>query len=269
MSTLPIHVAIREQLTQFRETNTIPNLLFHGAVGVGKRTLVQQFLDELYTREQRKSLVMCEDCAHGRGIKFIRDDLKFFAKTNIHSEGGQVFKSIVLLHADELTMDAQSALRRCIEQFSHTTRFFLVAENKCALMKPILSRFCEVYVSTPQWNGKPIDLHRYHLDRCFPWAQFKRVHLDNLKRELRENPPTTPWACMDRSDAWYQLGFSAMDLLALIEAGEVVQPVPLEQLMLFHNARREFHHEPLFMSFILHSLFCVSLNTPLNNISFI
>ena len=73
---------------------------------------------------------MIVNCAHGKGIKFIREDLKLFAKTNIHLNNGILFKSIVLLNADFLTIDAQSALRRCIELFSHTTRFFIIIENK-------------------------------------------------------------------------------------------------------------------------------------------
>ena len=83
------------------------------------------------------------DCARGKGIKFIRDELKFFAKTNIHySENKHLFKSIILYNADKLTIDAQSALRRCIELFSHTTRFILVVEDKFKLLNPIISRFC-------------------------------------------------------------------------------------------------------------------------------
>ena len=62
-------------------------------------------------------------------------NLKFFAKTNIHLHQGNIFKSIVLFNADKLTTDAQSALRRCIEQFSHTTRFFIVIENQNKLLK--------------------------------------------------------------------------------------------------------------------------------------
>ena len=89
---------------------------------------------------------MFVNCAHGKGIKFIRDELKQFAKTNIQFDDNNLFKSIVMYNADELTIDAQSALRRCIELFSHTTRFFIVVENKHKLLKPILSRFCEIYV---------------------------------------------------------------------------------------------------------------------------
>ena len=47
------------------------------------------------------------NCAHGKGIKFIRENLKFFAKTHINVEKGLI-KSIVLFNADKLTVDAPS-----------------------------------------------------------------------------------------------------------------------------------------------------------------
>ena len=96
---------------------------------------------------------MFVNCAHGKGISFIRDELKFFAKTNIHKTN-ELIKSIILLNADMLTTDAQSALRRCIEKFSHTTRFFIVIENENGLLKPILSRFCNFYVGLPIINNQ-------------------------------------------------------------------------------------------------------------------
>ena len=64
------------------------------------------------------------NCAHGKGIKFVREELKFFAKTNMKNKCN--FKTVILSNADKLTVDAQSALRRCIELFSHTTRFFII-----------------------------------------------------------------------------------------------------------------------------------------------
>ena len=94
----------------------IPNIIFHGPSGSGKRTIVHEFINTIYDNdhERIKSFVRYVNCAHGKGIKFIREELKFFAKTHIQSNGGDIFKSIVLLNADKLTMDAQSALRRCI-----------------------------------------------------------------------------------------------------------------------------------------------------------
>ena len=108
---------------------------------------------------------MYVNCAHGKGIKFIREDLKFFAKTNVQFNGGYSFKSVILLNADNLTIDAQSALRRCIEQYSQNTRFFIIVENKQRLLHPIISRFCNIYVPFPIIKGKPTNLHQYFISQ--------------------------------------------------------------------------------------------------------
>ena len=67
---------------------------------------------------------MYVNCAHIKGIKFIRNELKFLRKQIFKKMITFLFKSIILFNADKLTVDAQSALRRCIEQFSNSTRFF-------------------------------------------------------------------------------------------------------------------------------------------------
>ena len=183
---LSIHQHIKEKLDYFHSIYKIPNIIFHGPSGSGKRTIVNDFIYKIYNndREKIKSLVMYVNCSHGKGIKFIREDLKFFAKTHINSKGGNVFKSIVLLNADKLTMDAQSALRRCIELFSHNTRFFIIAEDKYNLMKPILSRFCEIYVPEPIINGNIINLYTYNLNEVFKMKDIKTQKLEWLKKEL-------------------------------------------------------------------------------------
>ena len=139
---------VLKQLNYFISIRKIPNLIFHGSSGTGKRTIVGNFINQIYgcDRARVKSNVMFVNCAHGKGIKFIRDELKYFAKANMQCNDNNMFKSIVLMNADELTIDAQSALRRCIELFSHNTRFFIIVENKYKLLNPILSRFCEIYV---------------------------------------------------------------------------------------------------------------------------
>ena len=63
------------------------------------------------------------NCCQFKGIKYIRDDLKFFGKKQIHNHKSKVFKSIVLYNADFLTIDAQSSLRRLIEIYSKNTRY--------------------------------------------------------------------------------------------------------------------------------------------------
>ena len=140
---------------KFLENKKIPHIVFHGPSGSGKRTVLAYLIENIYKDVIKyKDYIMYINCAHGKGIRFIRDDLKFFAKTNIHNKNGELFKSIILFNADKLTIDALSALRRCIELFNHTTRFFIIVEDKYKLLKPILSRFCEIYVSEPSINNK-------------------------------------------------------------------------------------------------------------------
>ena len=117
---------------------------------------------------------MYVNCAHGKGIRFIRDELKFFAKTNIQNLNGVFFKSIVLFNAGWLTTDAQSALRRCIEQFSHNTSVFIVIEDTDCLLKPILSRFCNIYIPLPIIDNKRISLHSYNINNIENEPLYKK-----------------------------------------------------------------------------------------------
>ncbi len=160
-----IHEPIMEKLNFFYKTHKIPNIIFHGESGNGKKSVVNQFINLIYNNntDRIKNYVMYVNCAHGKGIKFIREELKFFAKTHINSNGGDNFKSVILLNADKLTIDAQSALRRCIELFNHTTRFFIIVEDKYKLLKPILSRFCEIYIPEPVIHKKEVNLYEHIL----------------------------------------------------------------------------------------------------------
>jgi DNA polymerase III delta prime subunit len=141
---------MQDKLDFFIESKRIPNIIFHGEAGSGKKKLLIDFIHKIYNynKEDIQQYVMFINCAFGKGIRFIREELKHFAKTNIHGQ----FKSIVLFNAEKLTVDAQSALRRCIEQFNFNTRFFIVTDDKFSLLKPILSRFSEIYIPPPKYT---------------------------------------------------------------------------------------------------------------------
>jgi GTPase SAR1 family protein len=274
---LTIHQNIKEKLDYFYEIHKIPNILFHGPNGSGKRTIVNDFIHKIYenNREQIKSFVMYVNCSHGKGIKFIRDELKFFAKTHINSNGGNNFKSIVLLNADKLTMDAQSALRRCIELFSHNTRFFIVAEDKYSLMKPIISRFCEIYVPEPIINGQIINLHKYNLNQVFKMKDNKIQRLDSLKKDLLKlvNKNCKLEMLIELCNKLYEKGYSALDILALLENQKFLEEIislekRYELLICFNRVKKEFRNEKLLILFILNFTF-LSSELCLENISFI
>ena len=219
---LNIHSSIKQKLEYFYSIRKIPNIIFHGPSGCGKRTIVNEFVNNIYEndREKIKSLVMYVNCAHGKGIKFIREELKFFAKTHINSNGGDIFKSIILLNADKLTMDAQSALRRCIELFSHNTRFFIIVEDKYKLLKPILSRFCEIYVSEPIHNNNIItNLYKFNLNETFKMKEIKNTRLEWLKKDLIKLNNSK--LCIDElikyESKLYEKGYSGINIITLLE----------------------------------------------------
>ena len=267
---LPIHQNIKEKLEHFNKNHKIPNIIFNGSSGSGKSTIVNDFINLIYEgdKEKIKNFVMYVNCAHGKGIKFIRDELKFFAKTHINSNGGDTFKSIVLLNGDKLTMDAQSALRRCIELFSHNTRFFIIVEDKYKLLKPILSRFCEIYVPEPEYKGKIINLYKFNLDETFKLTNIKNMKTDWLKKELHKQI-TLETDLIAFSTKLYEKGYSALDLIKLIEDGiiKVNENKKYDLLITFNKIRKEFRNEKLLILFIINFTF-LDLETNLENISF-
>jgi DNA polymerase III delta prime subunit len=273
---LDIHQSIKNKLNYFHEMHKIPNILFHGPTGSGKRTIVNEFIHKIYNnnREIIKSFVMYVNCSHGKGIKFIREELKFFAKTHINCNGGNTFKSVVLLNADKLTLDAQSALRRCIELFSHNTRFFIIAEDKYNLMKPILSRFCEIYIPEPVIDDKIINLYQYNLNKIFKLTDVKQHKLEWLKKELTKsvNKKTSLEDLMLLCTKLYEKAYSALDIINLLENTKFLDSIlttekRYELLLCFNRVRKEFRNEKLLILFILNFVF-LSSELSLENISF-
>ena len=269
---LDIHSSIKERLSHFQNIHKIPNIIFHGPSGCGKRTIVNNFIKQIYDNDKSKikAFTMYVNCAHGKGIKFIREELKFFAKTHINSNNGDVFKSIILMNADNLTMDAQSALRRCIELFSHNTRFFIIVENKYKLLKPILSRFCEIYVPEPMIDGKIINLYKYSISEVFQTNNVKKQRGEWLKKELGKITDTEDLFAV--SCKLYEYGYSGMDILNQIEnpkfmSNKISTKKRYELLVAFNKVRKEFRNEKLLMLFMLNFMF-MSLDVTLENISF-
>jgi DNA polymerase III delta prime subunit len=80
-----------------------------------------------------------------RGIDVVRDRIKNFARSSF---GGYDYHLIFLDEADSLTSDAQSALRRTMEQFSDNTRFILSCNYSSKIIDPIQSR-CAVFRFSP------------------------------------------------------------------------------------------------------------------------
>lgn len=256
------HQKIYDKLDYFYTNNKIPHIIFHGASGSGKRTIVNDFILQIYQNDKHKikTNVMFVNCVHGKGIKFIREELKFFAKTNIQSNSGIIFKTIVLLNADYLTIDAQSALRRSIELFSYNTRFFIIVENKEKLLNPILSRFCEIYI--PEYTGEEeyakvkANLHQYFISKNYSihTSPFENTVASSMHGLIKGGgeAPATHKSLVAVASEFYREGVNCIDIIKWLENTNIVNlKVKTATYMCFDKIKAEYRSEKLLMLYIL------------------
>jgi len=256
-----IHKTIKEQIDYFIKTKKIPHIIFHGPLGSGKRTLLNYLITKLY---KDKKHIMYVNCGQGKGIKFIREELKFFAKSNIQNHTQGFFKTIVLFNADKLTTDAQSALRRCIEQFSHTTRFFIIVEDEEKLLKPIISRFCSIYVNYPTINKKQQNLHTIVKENIekkkLKFFKDREIHLKKIFSESKYSIKK----CISITEKLYNKGFSCLEILDFIKNDKNIENKD-ELLIYFYNIKKQFFNEKLLIFNFLCFVF-IRINNDLENI---
>jgi len=275
----PILNTVKNKLDFFLHSKKIPHIIFHGPSGTGKRTIVNHFLSNIYghDKQKMKSNIMFVNCAHGKGIKFIREELKFFAKSNIQFNCGVMFKTIVLLNADFLTIDAQSALRRCIELFSFNTRFFIIVENKHKLLNPILSRFCDIYI--PETIGSQniaINLHQHTVQQKYLFDDLKRDRMTILCEKMSScsninlgSNVVTHKDLVNLVTNLYESGYSCLDIIDWVKnkCSIFSQKEKSAIVIVFYKIKSEYRSEKLLMLYILDYAF-LRQNKDLKNIGF-
>lgn len=135
---------ITDRLARYVERNDLSHLLFSGPAGTGKTSAAHAIAHGLYGEDWAEHFLEL-NASDERGIDVVRDRIKHFARSAF---GGVDYRIIFLDEADSLTNDAQSALRRTMEQFSHNTRFILSCNYSSRIIDPIQSR-CAVFRFSP------------------------------------------------------------------------------------------------------------------------
>lgn len=128
---------IVERLESFVKMKNIPHCIFAGPPGTGKTTAALCLTHDLYGAGYREHLMEL-NASDERGINVVRETVKTFAR--VRSIGEIPFKIMILDEADNMTRDAQQALRRTMERFTHTCRFILIANYSGKIIEPIQSR---------------------------------------------------------------------------------------------------------------------------------
>lgn len=144
---------ICEVLQQFITSKQLPNILLTGSHGTGKRTLAK-LLAKSYLGDDFHRGCLPIDGAINRGKDVIACNAlkKTSDKGSMSTENVLAFaqrritlknerkKIVMIYNFEDMTSEAQNALRRIIENCEDTTRFILICNNLDSIIEAIQSR---------------------------------------------------------------------------------------------------------------------------------
>ncbi|MFW6141997.1 MAG: replication factor C small subunit [Candidatus Saliniplasma sp.] len=131
-----------DKLKKYKEKGSLPHLLLVGPSGVGKTSSVLALAKEIYGKNWKGNYLEL-NASHRRGIKAVREEVKNAARTTSLTE--KHFKIIFIDEAESFSNEAQSALRRILEQYSQNVRFVFSCNNSSKIIDPIRSRCVQLY----------------------------------------------------------------------------------------------------------------------------
>ena len=138
------HNTIRQILQKMVEQQNVPHMMFTGEPGNGKSTTAMALIRDLYGDDYKSNYIKF-DASSERGIDTIRGRVKEATK---YKSLNYNFKIILLEESDELTGNAQFALREIMLKNQQITRFVFVNNNLSKIIEPIQDR-CQIFRFSP------------------------------------------------------------------------------------------------------------------------
>lgn len=146
------HDEILGTLRRLMKLGSMPHLLFYGPPGTGKTTTIRACAHHLYGKDRIRANVLEMNASDDRGIDVVRNQVREFSSTSsIFSMMGPSsststgsssapFKLVVLDEADQMSHDAQAALRRVIEKYTKNVRFCILCNHINKVIPALQSR---------------------------------------------------------------------------------------------------------------------------------
>ncbi|XP_043257615.1 replication factor C subunit 3-like [Colletes gigas] len=182
---LDYHTEQAEYLKNMVKKGDFPHLLVYGPPGAGKKTRIMCIIRELYgsgaerlrmetmnfeTPAKKKLEITTISSNYHIEVNLsdvgiydrvvVMDLIKTTAQTHqIDSSGQREFKVVLLTNVDELTKDAQHALRRTMEKYVATCRLILCANSTSRVLPAIKSRCLGIKVPAPSISDIKNILH--------------------------------------------------------------------------------------------------------------
>ena len=133
------HEDILKALSRLISLRRLPHLLFYGPTGSGKTTTALACARKIYASGSLKGNVLELNASDERGIDVVRYQIKDFSSTSqVFSRTS--FKLVILDEADQMTSEAQAALRRVMEKYTCNVRFIILCNHVNKIISAIQSR---------------------------------------------------------------------------------------------------------------------------------
>lgn len=176
MNNLVLHPTTSDQLHQFtvRPSHAV---LVLGPEGIGKGTITHDLAASLLDRtaeslETYPYLKIVTPDKQSISIESVRD-LQQFAKLKVPSEGKSISRIAIIEQAELLTIEAQNALLKLLEEPPIDTVLILAAANDQSLLPTIRSRVQIITIQEPQAD----EIKKYFSDLDFDAAKIQQAYL--------------------------------------------------------------------------------------------
>lgn len=156
---------LKSTFQSYADKNEIPNMLLSGGAGMGKTTIARALCEQLDMD------YIFLNASSERSIDVFRGKVSNYA-SSVSITGGR--KVVILDEADNLTGDAQLAMRGIVEEFAVNCSFILTCNLKNRLIEGLRSRFPDITFKIPKGEAA-------QLAKEFFIAADKILKAENIK----------------------------------------------------------------------------------------